>query len=86
MAKFIVDLQYFKPMGKFYTEGKIEVPETWQMYQISDHVENLRNSGEVPGLIKRTNHNFYSVYINAENHPNGYPVLINSTQDKNYGE
>jgi hypothetical protein len=53
------------------------------VYQISDHVENLRNSGELPGLIKGTNHNFYSVYINAENHPNGYPVLINSTQDKN---
>ena len=47
MAKFIVDLQYFKPTGKFYTEGKIEVPETWQMYQIADHVEKFWRTSRV---------------------------------------
>lgn len=77
-----LDLQYFKPKGKFYTEGKIEVPETWQMYDIADHIKSLRNSGELPGLAKSSNHNYYSVFINAENHPNGYPVLINSEKIK----
>lgn len=73
-----IDLQYFKSSGKFYDRGKIKVPEGWQMYEIADYVKELRDNGNLPGLISNNTYNHYSVYINAENHPNGYPVLINS--------
>lgn len=73
-----ITLTYFKPSGKYYDGTKMEVPVLWHMHNISDEVKELRKNGRLPGLIPSLSHEHYTVLINAENHPNGFPVLINS--------
>ena len=43
-------IQYFKPSGKYYSEGKCEVIAE-HMFQVVDCVRKMFESGEQPGLV-----------------------------------
>lgn len=66
-----VELQYFKQGGKFYTEGSYETDKE-QMYEVSDEVRKMREEGKLPGICGSE----WIVYVSADEHPNGYPLLI----------
>jgi len=70
--KYKVKLTYFKPTGKYYTEGEYETEKKW-MFEISDEVRQMANTQTLPGI----NGNEWFILIQPEeNHPNSYPCLI----------
>lgn len=75
-------VQYFKPSGKFYTEGEftlaVKVLERGSVYMqdVFDHLKQLQaevsSGGSLPGLLPGAGREF-TLYVN---HPEGYPGLI----------
>ena len=71
-----VKLTYFKPSGKYYSEGEFEVKETFHMYQIIEMVQGMVDQKKLPGLSKGAFR--YIVLVEAPDHPEGYPALVNT--------
>lgn len=66
-----IKLQYFKPNGKFYSDGSYKSDKV-HMFEIEDEIRQLRANGKLPGITG----NVWIIYVNAKAHPQGYPLLI----------
>lgn len=75
-------VQYFKPSGKYYDEGKFDLSVTVMptgtvdMEEVFDHLKQLQaeqhTGGSLPGLVAGFGKEF-TLYVT---HPEGYPGLI----------
>lgn len=45
-----VTIQYFKPSGKYYSEGEVDVPGPY-FHNVVDQVRALFRRGQRPGLV-----------------------------------
>ena len=71
----IVTLQYFKPSGKYYSEGEIAFPIDTPMWRVSEVVKELQADGELPDLVPNGGSSF-DIYIKADDLKYGYPIII----------
>jgi len=55
-----VELVYFRETGKYYSEGELDLPykpngqddvRPWMFHEVLEHVADLLNRGERPGLV-----------------------------------
>lgn len=46
-----VKLVYFKDTGKYYSEGEIDLPHDWLFHNAVEHICQMLDRGERPGLI-----------------------------------
>lgn len=83
----IVELTYFKESGKYYSEGKLEVPDTLPnaigglpaghvtpLFEINTLVRHLSHARRLPGLVE--NHSAYHVLVNVPGHPHEHPHMV----------
>ncbi len=70
----IAHLTYFKPTGKYYSQGELEVGDFYALWLIWDDVRELRNKRALPGLIQ--GHDDYIVSVDVPDHPDRHPHLI----------
>jgi len=68
-----VELTYFRPSGKYYSEGHFETTET-DLYNIWNTVEILSESKTLPGLT--LDHSEYIVLVEVPDHPYNHPHLV----------
>ncbi len=66
-----IKLTYFKQTGKYYSEGSY-LTEKEQMFEISDEIKKMKNENKLPEISGSE----WIIYVDADNHPNGYPLLI----------
>ncbi len=74
-----IKLTYFKESGKYYAEGELEVTADVKMYELFNRVRHMRDRGNLPGLGEGCGKEF-TVHIDADDHPLGYPALIHKTR------
>jgi hypothetical protein len=67
-----VNLEYFKPSGKYYSSGTYESSKE-HMFEIFDEVREMCRNQALPGLV--IGHSDYAVYVSS-NHEYSYPCLI----------
>jgi len=68
-----IELLYFKPHGKYYSTGELEINEA-PMYSVIDYVKRLKEEKKLPGLIE--GHSDFHVVITGNGHPRGFPALL----------
>jgi len=68
-----VNLTYFKPSGKYYSEGDYQSNKE-NLWEIFQEVKNKLAAGDRPGLVDGPN-TFYAV-INVPEHPHDHPFLV----------
>ena len=71
----LVKLTYYKPRGKFYGESEFFIAKSMEIFQIWDHVEEMRERGCLPGLIAGAGKDFI-IFIDAPGHPHKHPRLL----------
>jgi len=65
-----IELQYFKPSGKYYSSGYLKTDKTaW--FEVIDEVKDLTRQRELPGLTPG-----HSEFIVHMDHPDFYPAVI----------
>lgn len=69
---FTVELTYFKPSGKYYSEGIYETQKEY-MFQIFNEVRLMQKACRLPGLIDGRG---FIVLVDSPNHPDAYPGLV----------
>lgn len=69
----IVKLTYFKPSGKYYSNGEYETTKE-HMFDIFDEVNDLLTNKKLPGLVE--GHSLFNVLIDVPRHPNNHPHLV----------
>lgn len=67
-----VKLTYFKPSGKYYSEGEYDT-ELSDLYEIWLEVHVKRFAQCLPGLI--AGHSEYIVSVDVPEHPHNHPHL-----------
>ncbi len=67
-------LTYFRPSGKFYSEGEYEAWDGKPLYEIWADVKSLMIAKCLPGLM--AGHDDYIVSIDVPAHPTRHPHLI----------
>ena len=70
-----VNLIYFKPNGKFYSEGSFETEER-HLFEIWNEVDVLVRTKTLPGLTEGAGG--YIVLIDVPEHPHNHPHLCNT--------
>ena len=81
MKPMKVELVYFTPRGKYYTTASYDTMKV-HLWEVWEEVVRMRDSGDLPGLIKRTadNPNFDEVAaiisVDVPKHPHRHPNLI----------
>lgn len=68
-----VNLDYFKPSGKWYSSGDYGTEKT-AMHEIFDEVQEMRDSGNLPGLVK--GHSKFIVSVHVQDDSISFPGLI----------
>ena len=68
----LVKLTYFKANGKFYDQGELHVDESLQLFEIWDHVRQLRSDGRLPGLVEGAGKEFI-ISVDAPGHRHEHP-------------
>lgn len=68
-----IKLTYFKPSGKWYTDG-VFTSKLEYMYEIFDHVRDLRNTSKLPGLGSGSWDGY--ILVTSDDHPCAYPGLV----------
>lgn len=72
-----VKLTYFKPNGKFYTQGDFWMKgEGVRLDEIFDLVEQKAIAYKLPGL--KEGHSDFVVLVDVPHHPHNHPHLINT--------
>lgn len=74
MATATLKLTYFKPSGKYYSEGEIEVDSSTDWNTCIELVRFRFEGACLPGLV--TGAKNYIVHVNSDNHPSAYPAII----------
>jgi len=69
-----IKLTYFKPSGKYYSEGEYKTDNA-HVFQVIDEVKRMHTAGNLPGLGQGCGQGFF-VHVNADEHPLGYPALL----------
>lgn len=69
-----VYLTYFKSSGKYYDSSEYYAQRGTPLYKIWEHVESLRDSGNLPGLVRGARE--YAIIINVPDHEHSHPHLI----------
>ena len=68
-----VILQYFKPSGKWYSEGEYESSQT-DLWMIWAEVEEFQVRGKLPGLVNGARE--FIISVDVPEHPHRHPHLI----------
>jgi hypothetical protein len=68
-----VELQYFKPSGKYYSSGSYITSKS-QMFEIFDEVREKMGRGALPDLVPGAR---YMCHVSVPNHPNNHPQIVN---------
>jgi hypothetical protein len=68
-----VKLTYFKPSGKFYSEGEYDSNKK-EIFEIAEEVRGLMGK-ELPGLVNGGGKDF-SVLVSVPTHPHDHPILL----------
>ena len=76
-----IKLEYFKESGKYYTEG-VYSTDLEHVFEIVEEVKLLREQSMLPGIDCWEGY----IYLNTEQVPNGYPVIIKPLQERYKGE
>ena len=76
MTKLRVNLTYFRPRGKYYTEGSYET-EHKPITSIFQEVEDMMKEGHRPGLVScPPGENSYLVLVEVPDHEHSHPFLV----------
>jgi hypothetical protein len=67
----IIILTYFKASGKYYSQGQLEVSNADRPWEIYEHVRQLLQTRNLPGLIP--GHSNFTVHVHI---PDGVPAVI----------
>ena len=59
----VINIQYFKPSGKFYTECKTYLPVEYADFEIGKYARTLSACGKLPGLLLGTWEGYAHMYI-----------------------
>ncbi len=73
---FRVNLNYFRPdRGKYYSEGhyQTELSDTWKIW---NEVQDMLDTGNLPGLVKGHSSESFIVLIDIPGHPHNVPQII----------
>jgi len=70
---YTVNLTYFRRSGKYYSDGTYTTGLT-DLWRIFEEVEDLRDRGELPGLLPGSRD--FLVLIKVPNHPHDHPHLV----------
>lgn len=76
-----VVLQYFRPSGKWYSEGEYQT-EKKGLFEIWEEVREMQDKGNLPGLVPGARE--FHISIDVPEHPHRHPHLILLPID--YGE
>lgn len=71
----IIKLTYFKPSGKYYTDGELVLADDADMLTLMKTVRRCVELSCLPGLASG-GHGYYHVVCMAEEHPQGFPFMI----------
>lgn len=71
-CKYTLKLVFFKPSGKFYTEGEYKTNED-SYYELSNAIKRDWKANKLNGVCHSSE---FIVYISGNEHPNGYPLLF----------
>lgn len=69
-----VKLTYFKPSGKYYSQGEYQSDED-HAFNVFDEVKTMQREGKLPGLVEGGGKHFF-IHLDPVEHPLGYPALI----------
>jgi len=72
-----VKLTYFRPRGKYYSEGEFTVEATQPLYKIWETIDRMIKENSLPGLVK--GHSPYIVHVNVPGHIHEHPILLNTS-------
>lgn len=72
-----VELTYFKPSGKYYTDGEYRSTKA-DLDDIWDEVRGFEAERKLPGLVKGAHG--YLILVNVPGHPHEHPKLIVTEQ------
>lgn len=73
---FRVNLNYFRPdRGKYYSEGHYQskLSDTWKIWE---EVQEMLDTGNLPGLMKGHSPESFIVYVEIPGHPLNVPQII----------
>jgi hypothetical protein len=73
-----IDIQYFKPSGKYYTHGITRVNKDSSMVDAVSHIKDMFRRGIAPGLTGYEP--TFNAYISFDKLANGYPVILQMGQ------
>jgi hypothetical protein len=77
-AKYLtVKLTYFKPRGKYYSEGEFTVDAAQPLHKIWDTIDEMIKDRKLPDLIE--GHSPYIVLVNVPGHMHEHPILLNTS-------
>ena len=75
-----IKLTYFRKTGKYYCDGSFQVSVNNTIHGIWNQVLNMRNSGELPGLVHGAGREF-NILIQCPEHPHDHPYFLMSTTE-----
>lgn len=67
-------LTYFKPNGKYYSNGELELTSALPLWMIWEKVAQLASSKTLPGLAE--GHSDFIILVEVPDHPHNHPTLI----------
>ena len=73
--KYPITIEYFDKYGNYIGEGSYLTNKAW-MFEVLDEVNLMLQNKELPNITNDYPVNFY---LNAKNHPNGFPVIMNNS-------
>lgn len=74
VSKHTVKLIYFKPSGKYYSEGTF-LTDRVLMQDIFAEARGLRDNGNLPDLVSGAGRDFF-IIVNVPTHEHDHPFLI----------
>jgi hypothetical protein len=73
--KYKVRFTYFKPSGKYYSEGEGVLPPDFWLKRGDRRDQIIEHNGGMPGLSSRAEH-FFIIMEWIEDHNQAFPMMI----------